>query len=260
MTHSMTEINNVLKQLRLSHIAESLPRRNKESIEGKLAYPEFLLLLLQDQMLGQLNNKLAARIKRANIRCDKTIENFDFNFNPKINRGQIQELASCRFVKEKISVLIVGPCGTGKSHLAQALAHCAIRQEIDVVCLSQNKLFSDLQSARASGRYEKKIAELSRVPLLIIDDFGLRPLRTPQDEDFHDLVSARYEKNATIVTSNLDFSEWGNAFPNQLLAAATLDRLRHNAHRIILEGESFRGQTHANSINQKDKKLRVEKG
>lgn len=120
--------------------------------------------------------------------------------------------------------------------------------------------FSDLQSARASGRYEKKIAELSKVPLLIIDDFGLRPLRSPQDEDFHDLVSARYEKSATIVTSNLDFSEWGNAFPNQLLAAATLDRLRHNAHRIILEGESFRGQAHANPVSQKDKKLRVEKG
>ena len=94
------------------------------------------------------------------------------HFNSKINRAQIQELASCRFIAEKTPVLIVGPCGTGKSHLAQALAHCAIRQEIDDIWLSQSKLFSELQAARAAGRYEKKFAELARVPLLIIDDFG----------------------------------------------------------------------------------------
>lgn len=260
MTHSMPEINTMLKQLRVSHITDHLPQRNREAIERKLAYPEFLSLLLQDEILGRANSKLIARIKRSNIRSDKTIENFDFNFNPKINRAHIQELASCRFVTEKTPVLIVGPCGTGKSHLAQALAHCAIRQEIDVLCLSQNKLFSDLQAARASGRYDKKITELAKVTLLIIDDFGLRPLRTPQDEDLHELISERYERVATIVTSNLDFSEWGNAFPNQLLAAATLDRLRHNAHRIVLEGASFRGRLDANSSNKKDKKSVVEKG
>lgn len=250
----------MLKQLRVSHITDYLPQRNREAIESKLTYPEFLSLLLQDEILGRANSKLIARIKRSNIRSDKTIENFDFNFNPKINRAHIQELTSCRFVAEKTPLLIVGPCGTGKSHLAQALAHCAIRQEIDVLCLSQNKLFSDLQAARASGRYDKKIGELAKVTLLIIDDFGLRPLRTPQDEDLHELISERYERAATIVTSNLDFSEWGNAFPNQLLAAATLDRLRHNAHRIVLEGASFRGRIDANSSNKKDKKLTVEKG
>ena len=107
--------------------------------------------------------------------------------------------------------------------------------------VSQSKLFSELQAAKAAGRYEKKFAELTKVTLLIIDDFGLRPMRTPQDEDFHELISARYEYAPTIVTSNLAFSEWGNAFPNQLLAAATLDRLRHNAHRVVIEGPSFRG-------------------
>lgn len=259
MTHSMNEINTLLKQLKLSHINHYLPQRNRESIESKLSYPEFLSLLLQDEILGRSNTKLLARIKRANVRSDKTLENFDFNFNPKINRAQIQELASCRFIAEKTPVLIVGPCGTGKSHLAQSIAHCAIRQDIDVLWMPQNKLFSELQAARAFGRYEKKFAELARVPLLIIDDFGLRPLRSPQDEDFHDLVSARYENASTIVTSNLDFSEWGNAFPNQLLAAATLDRLRHNAHRIVLEGMSFRGRQMAKTINKKDKKSGVEK-
>lgn len=241
MTHPMPEINVMLKQLRLSHIMDYLPQRNRESIEGKLAYPEFLSLILQDETLGRENKKMRARIKRASIRGDKTIENFDFDFNSRINRAQIQELSSCRFITEKSPVLIVGPTGTGKSHIAQALAHCAIRREIDVLWLSQSKLFSELQASKAAGRYEKKFAELAKVTLLIIDDFGLRPMRPPQDEDFHELISARYECAPTIVTSNLAFSEWGNAFPNQLLAAATLDRLRHNAHRIVIDGPSFRG-------------------
>ncbi len=219
MTHPMPEINTLLRQLKLSHIVDNLPQRNRDAIANKLAYPEFLSLLLQDEMLGRDNNKFKARIKRACIRHDKTLENFDFNFNPKINRAQIQELASCRFIKEKSPVLIVGPTGTGKSHIAQALAHCAIRQGIDVLWLSQTKLFSELQAARASGRYDRKFSELSKIPLLIIDDFGLRPIRSPQDEDFHDLISQRYENASTLVTSNLDFNEWGDAFPNRLLVS-----------------------------------------
>jgi DNA replication protein DnaC len=241
MSHPMPEINTLIKQLKLSHINDNLSQRNRESIDKKLTYPEFLALLLQDEILGRENNKFKARIKRANIRGDKTLENFDFDFNPKINRAQIQELASCRFIKEKSPVLMVGPTGTGKSHIAQAISHCAIRQGIDVLWLSQAKLFGELQAARAAGKYEKKFSEFAKISLLIIDDFGLRPIRSPQDEDFHDLVSQRYENVSTIVTSNLDFNEWGEAFPNRLLAAATLDRLRHNAHRVIINGPSFRG-------------------
>jgi DNA replication protein DnaC len=246
----MPEISTLIKQLRLSHMSDNLSQRNRESIDKKLTYPEFLALLLQDEILGRENNKFKARIKRANLRCDKTLESYDFDFNPKINRAQIQELASCRFIKEKSPVLIVGPTGTGKSHIAQAIAHCAIQQGIDVLWLSQSRLFSELQAARAAGRYDKKFSELTKIPLLIIDDFGLRPIRSPQDEEFHDLISQRYENSSTMVTSNLDFDEWGDAFPNRLLAAATLDRLRHHAHRVILDGKSFR----SGLIDNKSKK------
>jgi DNA replication protein DnaC len=255
MTHPMPEINSLIKQLKLSHMNDHLSQRNREAIDKKLTYPEFLALLLQDEILGRENNKFKIRIKRANIRNDKTLENFDFDFNPKINRAQIQELSSCRFIKEKSPVLIVGPTGTGKSHIAQALAHSAIRQGIDVLWLSQSKLFSELQAARAAGRFDKKFAEFAKISLLIIDDFGLRPIRSPQDEDFHDLVSQRYENTSTMVTSNLDFNEWGEAFPNRLLAAATLDRLRHNAHRVVLDGSSFRGGV----ADKQNKKLEAKK-
>ena len=110
-------------------------------------------------------------------------------------------------------MLIVGPCGTGKSHLAQALGHCAVRQGVDVVFTTCASLTQSLNAARATGGYERKLATLAKVPLLIIDDFGLKPLRSPADEDLHDLIAERYEQAATIVTSNLDFPEWDQAFP-----------------------------------------------
>lgn len=138
-------------------------------------------------------------------------------------------------------MLIVGPSGIGKSHLAQALGHCAVRQGLDVVFSSCAALTQSLNAARATGTYERRLATLSRVALLIIDDFGLKPLRAPADEDLHDLISERYEQAATIVTSNLDFDEWDQAFTtNQLLASATLDRLRHNAYCMELDGPSYR--------------------
>ena len=135
---------------------------------------------------------------------------------------------------------VVGSCGTGKSHLAQALGHQAVRQGHDVLFLTQSQLLASLHKARAIGSYERKLQSLIRVDLLIVDDYGLKPLRSPQDEDLHDLIAERYEQRATVVTSNLAFEEWGDAFPNRLLGAATLDRLRHNAYRVVLEGESYR--------------------
>jgi DNA replication protein DnaC len=236
----MPELTPLLKQLRLSGILDSLETRNREAIAHKLAYPEFLALLIQDEVARREQKKLATRLRRANFRSHKTLEQFDFDFNPKVNRALIQELASGRFIAEKVAVLIAGPCGTGKSHLAQALGHSAARQGYDVLFTTQSQLLGTLHAARATGSFERRFQAIVRVPLLIIDDFGLKPLRSPQDEDLHDLIGERYERAATIITSNLDFSEWGDAFPNRLLGAATLDRLRHGAYRIILDGDSYR--------------------
>jgi DNA replication protein DnaC len=109
-----------------------------------------------------------------------------------------------------------------------------------VLFTTQTKLLGQLHAARATGTFERRFQTFAKVPLLLIDDFGLKPLSPPHEEDFHDLISERYERAATIVTSNLDFAEWGDAFSNHLLGAATLDRLRHGAYRIILDGESYR--------------------
>lgn len=230
-----------LKQLRLSGILDSLEARNRQAIDSKLAYTEFLALLIEDEIARREQKKYSTRLRRAAFRTTKTLDAFDFNQLPNVNRALVHELATGRYITEYAPVLIVGPCGTGKSHLAQALGHCAVRQGIDVLFTTCANLVTSLNAARAIGGYERRLATLARVPLLIIDDFGLKPLRPPADEDLHELVAERYEKAATIVTSNLDLPEWDQAFPaNRLLASATLDRLRHNAYCLVLDGKSYR--------------------
>lgn len=230
-----------LKQLRLSGILDSLDARNRQAIDAKLAYTEFLALLIGDEVARREQKKFSLRLRRAQFRTTKTLEQFDFERLPQLNRSLVHDLATGRYLVERAPVLIVGPCGTGKSHLAQALGHCAVRQGVDVVFTTCGGLTQSLNAARATGAYDRKLAALARVPLLIIDDFGLKPLRPPADEDLHDLIAERYEQTATIVTSNLDFPEWDQAFPaNRLLASATLDRLRHNAYCMVLDGQSYR--------------------
>jgi DNA replication protein DnaC len=236
----LPELSPQLKQLRLSGILETLPARTREAIDQKLAYPEFLALLIQDEVARREQKKFALRVRRAGFRAEKTLEGFDFAFNPQINQALIQEVATGHFIEEKVAVLIAGPCGTGKSHIAQALGHQAVRLGYDVLFTTQSKLLSQLQAARATNTYERRFQSLAKMPLLIIDDFGLKPIQPPQDEDFHELISERYERTATCVTSNLAFEEWGAAFPNRLLGASTLDRLRHGAYCLVLDGESYR--------------------
>jgi DNA replication protein DnaC len=236
----MPQLGPLLKQLRLSGILDSLDARNRQAIESKLAYTDFLALLVQDEVARRDQRQFAQRLRRAQVVGDKTFERFDSASSPSVNQALLAELATCRFVAEHAPVLIAGPTGTGKSHLVQSLCHCALRAGHDVLFITHAKLLAQLHAARATNVFERKLQQLARIDVLAIDDFGLRPMRSPQDEDFHDLVDARYECKTTLLTSNLDFDEWGAAFPNRLMGAATLDRLRDGAYRIVLDGETRR--------------------
>lgn len=236
----MPQLEPMLKQLRLPGILDALAARNQQAIQSKLPYTDFLALLLQDEVARRDQRQFAQRLRKAQVSGDKTLERFDHAHSPSVNHAVIAELGTCRFVAEHAPVLIVGPTGTGKSHLVQALGHCALRAGHEVLFITHTRLLGLLHASRATNTYDRKLSQLAKIDVIAIDDFGLRPMRSPQDEDFHELIAERYEKKTTLVTSNLAFDEWGAAFPNKLLGAATIDRLRDSAYQIELDGDTRR--------------------
>ena len=244
------EIEPLLKSLNLTGLKENLFKHNKEAIDNKLTYPEFLTLILQEELLRREQKRFSVSMRRSKIRSDKTLENFDFAFNANINYAQIKDLATCRFIEEKVCGLIVGPCGTGKSHLAHAIGNCAIRANIDTLFVRASNLLEDIRIAKAANTYDRYKKNINKIQLLIVDDFGLKPLIKQEEEDFHELISDRYENASTLITSNLDFSEWSQAFHNKLLGVATLDRIRHMAYQIVLEGPSHREFNKKNIVSE----------
>lgn len=235
-----TELTGQLKKLNLQGMATCLSARNEEALANQMTPMEFLSLLVQDELLAKQQRAYERCYKQADFKGKKLLGNFDFSFNPKINQALIRDLATCRFIREKHPVLIMGPCGTGKTHIAQAIGHCALQQGFAVLCTTPSKLSETLQIAKATHTYRKKLKALSKIPLLIIDDFGLKPLRSPEDENLHELIAERYEQTSTLITSNLALKEWQQAFDNQLLGVATIDRLQQQAYVVLLEGKSYR--------------------
>lgn len=231
-----------LKSLRLSGILETLEVRNRQAIEEKLSHVEFLQRLLEDEVERRAQKQLVLRLRRATFDLEKTFEGFDFAFNPSINRQQIFDLATCRFIERHENVLIQGPAGVGKSHLAQALGHEACRRGFDVLFTAASRMLAHLNGGRADGTYDRRLLAYARPDLLILDDFGLKPLHPPAPEDLYEVINERYERGSLIVTSNRAFSEWPDLFQSPLLASAALDRLAHNAHQIVITGDSYRAK------------------
>jgi DNA replication protein DnaC len=229
-----------LKRLRLSGILETLDVRNTQAIDGQWTYVEFLMRLLEDEIARRDQKQLAWRIRRAALNTTKTLEGYDFNFNPHINRQQILDLATCSFIHQQRNVLICGPTGVGKTHLAQALAHEACRQGFDVLFVNTYKMLQHLNGGRADGSFERRLQTYLRPDLLVLDDFGLKPLHPPAPEDFYDVISGRYERGSILLTSNRELTEWPDLFHEPLLASAGLDRLTHGAQVVIITGRSYR--------------------
>jgi len=229
-----------LKRLRLGGMAYTLAQRSQEAIDRSLPPVEFLALLVDDEIERREQSKLRRRIVEAGIDESKTIASFDFSAAPRLKRTLINELSSCRFVERGENVLLVGPTGTGKSHLAQGLAYEAIKRGYRVLYRPLHHLINKLYAARADGTFHKVYTNILRVDVLILDDFGLVPLSSHGAQDLYEIIRDRYERKSIILTSNRAPEEWAEVFGNTLLASAALDRLTHHSHFIEMTGESYR--------------------
>ena len=232
-----------LRRLRLSGMLETLQVRNQQAVEGQWSYLEFFSRLLEDEVERRAQKQLNLRLRKAAVNSTKTLEGFDFNFNPQLNRQRVLQLASCDFVRQKANVLLCGPTGVGKSHLAQALIHEACRQGFSAILINTHDLLQHLHGGRADGSLHHRFQKYLRTDLLVLDDFGLKPLKPSAAEDLYDIINGRYEKGSIMLTSNRAPSEWADLFSNPLLASAGLDRLAHHAEIMILNGDSFRAQS-----------------
>lgn len=234
------ELIPILKKLRLSGVLQTLELRTRQAVEDNAPHTEFLYRLLNDEVERRDHKQLDVRVRRAAFEAHKMLEDFDFAFNSNVPKAKVIDLATCAFVGRKENVLIVGPAGVGKSHLAQALGHRACLAGHTVLYAPANQLLNQLRAARADQSYDRKLLKFTTPDLLIIDDVGLRPLRDFEPEDLYEVIRQRYERSATVMTSNRATEEWYELFGDQLLASAAMDRLLHRCHVLEIDGDSYR--------------------
>lgn len=195
---------------------------------------------MEDEVERRAQKQLALRVRRAALTSTKTLDSFDWGFNPTVNRQQVLQLATGDYIRRTHNLLICGPSGVGKTHLAQALAHEACRQGVEVLFVNTHKMLRHLHGGRADGSWDRRLASYVRPQLLVLDDFGLKPLTDQMPADLYDVIHERYEKGSILVTSNRAPAEWPELFGNPLLASAGLDRLAHDAETLVSTGRSYR--------------------
>ena len=240
---NMTELDHALRKLRLSGMADTLELRLLEAQSEKMVPIDLVAALVSDELARRQDRLLGRRLKKASFRDpDKTLDGFDFGFNKKMNRRLVFELATARFVSQCEDVLLLGPPGTGKSHLVQAIGSAAIAQGHQVYYREAHTLIEELMDATLDQRRKKHMADLERVPLLIIDDLGMRKLPPTAAEDLLEIIMRRYERASTILTSNRPIEDWGKLLGDTAAVTAMLDRLLHHAHVLKCGPRSWRSK------------------
>lgn len=229
-----------LRALKLAGIINCYRELAERAATGKLQYEEYLCLLLEEELRGKTERSLNSKIRKARFPFIKTLEEFDFSFQPGLSEKEIIRLGSLEFIESKGNLVFLGPPGVGKTHLAIALGIKACQAKYRVIFISAQKLIEDLMLALKDGSITEKLLAYSRFDLLIIDELGYMPIAREQANLLFQLISLRYERGAIILTSNYNFDEWGNVFQDNVVAAAIIDRIVHHARIFYINGDSYR--------------------
>jgi DNA replication protein DnaC len=241
---NIIELNNALRQLRLGGMAAVLETRLHQAQAEAMAPIDLISCLVSDELGRRSDRLLERRRKQAGFRDpQKTLDNFDFNFNKKMNRSLIFDLATAAFIDRREDGLFLGPPGTGKSHLAQAIGLAAIQQGYRVLYREAHTLLDELADATLDGTRKEYMEWLVSTPLLILDDLGMRKLPMTAAEDLLEIIMRRYERASTLVTSNRPVDDWGKLLGDAAAVSAMLDRLLHHGHLLKCGPRSWRTKT-----------------
>ena len=242
---NLIELDHALRKLRLSGMADVLEARLRQAQSERQVPIDLVSALVNDELQRRQDRLLERRRKQARFRdAERTLDGFDFTFNTKLHRALVFELATGRFIAQREDALFLGPPGTGKSHLAQAIGHAAIQQGYRVLYREAHTLLEELTDATLAGTRKAYLADLAAVPLLIIDDLGMRKLAHTAAEDLLELIMRRYERASTILTSNRPVDDWGKLLGDTAAVTALLDRLLHHAHILKCGPRSWRTKLH----------------
>jgi DNA replication protein DnaC len=251
---NLIELQRSLRQLRLGGMASVLETRLRQAQAEPMAPIDLLSMLIADELTRRSDRLLERRRKQARFRDpDKNLDNFDFGFNPRMNRSLVFDLATCAFIDRREDALFLGPGGTGKSHLAQAIGQAAILQGHKVLYRETHVLLEELAEASIDGTRKQYMESVSTVPLLIIDDFGMRKLPQTAAEDLLEIIMRRYERVSTVLTSNRPVEDWGKLLADVAAVSAMLDRLLHHGHVLKCGPRSWRTKAAATEERKPEK-------
>jgi len=228
-----------LRALKLSGMLQTLDARLAQARAGELGHLEFLQVLCHDEVSRRETTAITRRTRRARFEETLTLEGFDFSAAPKLPAAAIRDLAALRWLQAGESVILYGPVGVGKTHIAQALAHLAIRAGAEARFTKTSRALAHLAGGHADGTWTRRLRELARPAVLVLDDFAMRELTPAQADDLYELVNERASRSL-ILTSNRSPVDWYPLFPNPVVAESLLDRLINNSHQILMNGASYR--------------------
>jgi len=234
----MLAVKTKLKNLKLSGIVKSIESRNKYALKNNISYMEFIELLLEDEFANRKSNSYRKRVLKSKLTETKTLENYDFSFQPRLERKLIMDLGCCRFINENKNIILMGKPGVGKTHLANALGLETLKQGYKVVFTHCSELVEKLYEAKGIGSYHQTLKHYLECNLLIIDELGFKKINFV--DEFFEIIRRRYENGSIIITTNRNFTDWGAIFGDNTLASAIIDRLMHHCHPIEITGESYR--------------------